>query len=443
MNIQLSDHFDYKRLLRFALPSICMMIFTSIYSVVDGFFVSNFVGKVPFAAINFIMPILMILGAIGTVFGTGGSALVAKTLGEGDNEKANRLFTLFIILPAVLGIITTVIGELALPHMAEWLGAEGEMLENCIRYGRISLLTMAPFMMQYAYQSFFVTAEKPQLGFVFTVGAGCCNIVLDALFIIVFGWGIEGAALATGISECIGGFAPCIYFARKNSSLLKLGKTHLDWPSTLKAATNGMSEFVSTISMSVVGMLYNIQLLKYAGENGVAAYGVIMYVNFMFIAIFIGYSVGTAPVIAYHYGAENHGELKNLLRRSVIILGGFAVILFAAAELLAGPIADIFVGYDAELRTMTVEGFRIYSVSFLLCGFCIFGSSFFTALNNGLISATISFMRTLIFELGAVLLLPLVLGLNGIWSAIIVAEAASLILTAAFVIGKRNVYHYL
>lgn len=443
MNIQLSDHFDYKRLLRFAFPSICMMIFTSIYSVVDGFFVSNFVGKIPFAAINFIMPILMILGAIGTVFGTGGSALVAKTLGEGDNEKANRLFTLFIILPAVLGLITTVIGELALPHMAAWLGAEGDMLENCIRYGRISLLTMAPFMMQYAYQSFFVTAEKPQLGFIFTVGAGCCNIALDALFIIVFGWGIEGAALATGISECIGGIAPCIYFARKNSSLLRLGKTHPDWPSTLKAATNGMSEFVSTISMSVVGMLYNVQLLKYAGEDGVAAYGVIMYVNFMFIAIFIGYSVGTAPVIAYHYGAENHSELKNLLKRSVVILGGFALILFAAAELLAGPIADIFVGYDAGLRAMTVEGFRIYSVSFLFCGFCIFGSSFFTALNNGLISATISFMRTLIFELGAVLLLPLVMGLTGIWSSIIVAEAASLILTTAFIIAKKDRYHYL
>jgi len=443
MKIQLSDHFDYKRLLKFAFPSICMMIFTSIYSVVDGFFVSNFVGKIPFAAVNFIMPILMIVGAVGTVFGTGGSALVAKTLGEGDHEKANRLFTLFIILPAVIGLVTTVIGELVLPDIAALMGAEGEMLENCIRYGRISLLTMAPFMMQYAYQSFFVTAEKPQLGFIFTVGAGVCNIVLDALFIVVFGWGIEGAALATGISEVFGGIAPCIYFARKNTSLLRLGKTCYDGPSILKAATNGMSEFVSTISMSVVGMLYNIQLLKYAGEDGVAAYGVIMYVNFMFIAIFIGYAVGTAPVIAYHFGAENHSELKSLLRKSTVIIGMFAIALFAAAELLAGPVADIFVGYDADLRAMTVEGFRIYSVSFLMCGFCIFGSSFFTALNNGLISATISFMRTLIFELGAVLLLPLLMGLTGIWCSIIVAEAASLVLTAAFIYAKRNRYHYI
>jgi len=443
MKIQLSDHFDYKRLLKFAFPSICMMIFTSIYSVVDGFFVSNFVGKIPFAAVNFIMPILMIVGAVGTVFGTGGSALVAKTLGEGDHEKANRLFTLFIILPAVIGLVTTVIGELVLPDIAALMGAEGEMLENCIRYGRISLLTMAPFMMQYAYQSFFVTAEKPQLGFIFTVGAGVCNIVLDALFIVVFGWGIEGAALATGISEVFGGIAPCIYFARKNTSLLRLGKTYFDGPSILKAATNGMSEFVSTVSMSVVGMLYNIQLLKYAGEDGVAAYGVIMYVNFMFIAIFIGYAVGTAPVIAYHFGAENHIELKSLLRKSTVIIGMFAIALFAAAELLAGSVADIFVGYDADLRAMTVEGFRIYSVSFLMCGFCIFGSSFFTALNNGLISATISFMRTLIFELGAVLLLPLLMGLTGIWCSIIVAEAASLVLTAAFIYAKRNRYHYI
>ena len=443
MKIQLSDHFDYKRLLKFAFPSICMMIFTSIYSVIDGFFVSNFVGKIPFAAVNFIMPILMIVGAVGTVFGTGGSALVAKTLGEGDHEKANRLFTLFIILPAVIGLVTTVIGEMVLPDIAALMGAEGEMLENCIRYGRISLLTMAPFMMQYAYQSFFVTAEKPQLGFIFTVGAGVCNIVLDALFIVVFGWGIEGAALATGISEVFGGIAPCIYFARKNTSLLRLGKTYVDGPSILKAATNGMSEFVSTISMSVVGMLYNIQLLKYAGEDGVAAYGVVMYVNFMFIAIFIGYAVGTAPVIAYHFGAENHIELKSLLRKSTVIIGMFAIALFAAAELLAGPVADIFVGYDADLRAMTVEGFRIYSVSFLMCGFCIFGSSFFTALNNGLISATISFMRTLIFELGAVLLLPLILGLTGIWCSIIVAEASSLVLTAVFIIAKKNKYHYL
>lgn len=443
MKIQLSDHFDYKRLLKFAFPSICMMIFTSIYSVIDGFFVSNFVGKIPFAAVNFIMPILMIVGAVGTVFGTGGSALVAKTLGEGDHEKANRLFTLFIILPAVIGLVTTVIGEMVLPDIAALMGAEGEMLENCIRYGRISLLTMAPFMMQYAYQSFFVTAEKPQLGFIFTVGAGVCNIVLDALFIVVFGWGIEGAALATGISEVFGGIAPCIYFARKNTSLLRLGKTYVDGPSILKAATNGMSEFVSTISMSVVGMLYNIQLLKYAGEDGVAAYGVIMYVNFMFIAIFIGYAVGTAPVIAYHFGAENHIELKSLLRKSTVIIGMFAIALFAVAELLAGPVADIFVGYDADLRAMTVEGFRIYSVSFLMCGFCIFGSSFFTALNNGLISATISFMRTLIFELGAVLLLPLILGLTGIWCSIIVAEASSLVLTAVFIIAKKNKYHYL
>lgn len=442
MKIQLSDHFDYKRLLRFALPSICMMIFTSIYSVVDGFFVSNFVGKVPFAAINFIMPVLIILGAVGTVFGTGGSALIAKTLGEGKREKANELFSLFILLPGCIGILVCIVGQLLLPYIVTAMGAEGELFEYCIRYGRISLLTMGAFMMQYAFQSLFVTAEKPNLGFAFTVCAGVCNMVLDALFIIGFGWGIEGAALATGISELFGGLAPCIYFARKNSSLLHFAKPVIDMKSIKKAITNGISEFVTSISMSIVGILYNMQLLKYAGEDGVAAYGVIMYVNFIFIAIFIGYSISTSPVIGYHYGAQNHSELHNLLRRSLVLIGTFAVILFGAGQLMAGTCAEIFVGYDPQLKAMTVEAFRIYAVSFLLCGFNIFGSAFFTALNNGLISAVISFMRTLIFEVGAILLLPLIFGLNGIWSAIIVAEVAAVTLTTFFIVYKRKDYHY-
>lgn len=420
-----------------------MMMFTSIYSVVDGFFVSNFVGKVSFAAVNFIMPVLMILGAIGTVFGTGGSAIVAKTLGEGNHDKANRLFTLFIIISGVLGVIVTIIGEIVLPNLTALMGAEGELLNQCIAYGRISLLTMGPFMMQYAFQSFFVTAEKPQLGFAFTVIAGCMNIALDALFIIGFNWGIEGSALATSISEIFGGIAPCIYFACQNSALLKFRKTRFDGPSVLKAGTNGISEFATSVSMSLVGILYNIQLLKYAGENGVAAYGVIMYVNFIFISIFLGFSMGTAPITAYHYGAENHSELKNLLKRSVVIISGFSLILFTAAETLAEVFADIFVGYDAELKAMTVSAFRIFSGSFLLCGFNIFGSSFFTALNNGLLSAIISFARTLLFEIGAVLLLPLVFGITGIWSSIIIAEIAAVILTAAFIFKNRSKYHYL
>ncbi len=442
MKIQLSDHFDYKRLLMFALPSICMMIFMSIYSVVDGFFVSNFVGKIPFAAINFIMPILIILGSVGTVFGTGGSALIAKTLGEGNREKANELFSLFIILPACIGIFVTIIGQLLLPQLVTMMGAEGELFAYCIRYGRISLLTMGAFMMQYAFQSLFITAEKPHLGFIFTVGSGLCNIVLDALFIAVFGWGIEGAAIATGISEIFGGLAPCIYFSRKNTSLLRFAKPVFDIESIKKAITNGMSEFVSSISMSVVGILYNLQLLKYAGEDGVAAYGVIMYINFIFLAIMIGYGIGTSPVISYHYGAQNHDELHNLFRRSLVLMGTFSIVLFVAAQLMAGTCAEIFVGYDPELKDMTIKAFRIYAVSFLLCGFNIFGSGFFTALNNGLISAVISFMRTLIFEVGAVLLLPLIFGLEGIWSAIIVAEVAALILTTFFIVYKRKDYHY-
>ena len=440
--IQLSDHFDYKRLLRFALPSICMMIFLSIYSVVDGFFVSNFVGKIPFAAINFIMPILMILGAIGTVFGTCGSALIAKTLGEGNREKANRLFSLFILLPAVLGIGVTIVGEMLLPHLAAMMGAEGELLEYCIRYGRISLLTMGPFMMQYAFQSLFVTAEKPQLGFIFTVGSGCCNIALDALFIIVFGWGIEGAAIATGISEILGGIAPCIYFSRKNSSLLRFAKPVFDTKAIFKAVTNGMSEFVSSISMSVVGIVYNMQLLKYAGEDGVAAYGVIMYVNFIFIAVFLGYALGVAPVIGYHYGADNREELKGLLRKSLVILSVMAVTLTALALWMAPLLSGIFVSYDQELYEITCRAFMIYSLSFLLSGFNIFGSSFFTALNNGIVSAAISFLRTLVFQTGAVLLLPLLFGLDGIWFSVLTAEVVAVALTVFCMIRFKDRYHY-
>lgn len=442
MKIQLSDHFDYKRLILFALPSVAMMIFTSIYGVVDGFFVSNCVGKTAFAAVNFIMPVIMIIGAVGTVFGTGGSALVAKTLGEGDHKKANRLFSLLIYTPAVCGVVLGGLGFFVVPQLASVLGAEGDMLENCILYGRISMISLPAFMLQYAFQSFFVTAEKPHLGFAVTVASGIANMILDWLFIAVFEWGVAGAAIATAAGEFIGGIVPCIYFFRKNSSLLRLGKTGIDTKALLKTCTNGSSEFVSSISMSIVGMFYNIQLLRYAGENGVAAYGVVMYVTFMFIAMFLGYAMGTAPLFAYNYGAKTYDELQNLFKRSLKIIGILEVALFAAAELLAKPIAAIFVGYDAELMKLTIEAFRIYSVSFLLAGFNIFGSAFFTALNNGLISAFISFMRTLIFEIGAVLLLPIAFGVDGIWSSIIVAELIAVGMTAAFFIGKRKKYHY-
>lgn len=441
-NIQLSDHFTYKKLLRFTLPSIVMMIFTSIYGVVDGFFVSNFVGKTPFAAVNFIMPFLMILGAVGFMFGTGGSALIAKTMGMGDQQKAKRLFSLFVYVAAVCGIVLAILGSIFIRPVAALLGAEGAMLENCVIYGRVILLALPAYILQYAFQSFFVTAGKPQLGLAVTVAAGVTNMLLDAFFVAVLEWGLAGAAAATALSQCVGGLIPLLYFGRPNTSLLRLTKTKLDGRALVKACTNGSSELMSNISMSIVSMLYNGQLIKYAGENGVAAYGVLMYVNMIFLAAFIGYSVGTAPVIGYHFGAENHSELRNLLKKSLIIIGTFAVVMLIAAECLAKPLATVFVGYDAELLALTLHGFLIYSFSFLFAGIAIYGSSFFTALNNGLVSALISFLRTLVFQIAAVLIFPLIWGIDGIWISIVVAEMMAAIVTSLFLLGLRKKYHY-
>jgi len=442
MSIKISDHFDNKKLIRFTLPSVAMTIFTSIYSMVDGFFVSNFVGKTSFAALNFIMPVLMLLGSVGFIFGTGGSALVSKTMGEGDYDRANRLFSMLIYIAAACGTILAVLGILFIPDIAAWMGAEDDMLQDCILYGRIILCALPAFVLQYAFQSFFVTAGKPQLGFAVTVAAGVTNMVLDALFIAGFHWGLAGAAIATAMSQLVAGVVPCVYFIHRNTSSLKLTKTRYDGKALLKTCTNGVSEFVSSVAMSIVGVLYNVQLMKYAGENGVAAYGVIMYINFIFTAVYLGYSIGTAPLIGYNYGAENHEELKNLLKRSLRIIGFCAVSLFAAIQLLIGTCASVFVGYDMDLMEMTVAAFRIYSCSFLFAGLSIFGSSFFTALNNGMISAVISFMRTLVFEVGAVLLLPLIFGLNGIWGAVVVAEFVSAVLTVVLIAMKRSKYHY-
>lgn len=443
MNIQLSEHFTYKKLFRFTLPSIVMMIFTSIYGVVDGFFVSNYVGKTPFAAVNFIMPFLMILGAIGFMFGTGGSALIAKTMGEGDKEKAKRLFSLLVYVTFACGIVIAAFGIIFIHPIAELLGAEGKMLDACVTYGRIILAVLPFYMLQYEFQSFFATAEKPQLGLAVTVAAGITNIVLDALFMIVFKWGLVGAATATAISQAVGGIVPLIYFSCPNTSLLRLTRTSFDGKALLKACTNGSSELMSNISMSIVNMLYNAQLMKYAGEDGVAAYGVLMYVNMIFLAAFIGYSVGTAPVIGYHYGAENKGELKSLLIKSGIIISSFAICMFVFAAALAYPLARIFVSYDANLIEMTLNAFKIFSFSFLCAGFSIFGSAFFTALNDGLTSALISFLRTLVFQVAAVLILPIFFGLNGIWFSIVAAEIISVIATLVFIFGKKKKYGYM
>lgn len=443
MKIKLSDHFTYSKLLRFVFPSIIMMVFTSIYGVVDGLFVSNFAGKTAFASINLVMPFVMILGGIGFMIGTGGTALVSKVLGEGKKEKANEFFTMMIIFTLLLGALLSVIGVISMPWVAKFLGATEEMMADCVLYGRIVTGFTVAFMLQNVFQSFLIAAEKPKLGLLATVLAGITNMALDAIFIIVFKWGVAGAAIATGLSQCVGGIFPLIYFLRKNSSLLRLTKTKLEIKPILNACGNGSSELMSNISSSVVSMIYNFQLMKYVGEDGVSAYGVLMYVQFIFVAIYIGYAIGCAPITGYHFGARNHNELKNMLRKSSFLSAVSGVVLTILAIALSSPLAKLFVGYDKELYELTRHAFRLFAYSFLLAGFNIFTSSFFTALNNGAVSAAISFMRTLIFQTSSVLILPIFLGVDGIWWAITVAEFFAFILSLIFLFAKRKKYNYI
>lgn len=444
MAIQLSDHFNYKKLLRFCLPSIIMMIFTSIYGVVDGLFVSNFVGKTSFAAVNLIMPFNMILGGTGFMIGTGGSALVAKTLGEGNDELAKKYFSMMIYFTLLCGVILSILGVTFARPVAYLLGATDAMIGECVSYARVVLIFNAAFMLQNVFQSFLVTAAKPKFGLIVTIAAGVTNMVLDALFIGVFRWGVIGAALATGLSQLVGGLLPLIFFINKNNgSNLHLVPSKLEVKPILMACTNGVSELMTNISSSIVGMLYNFQLMKFAGENGVAAYGVIMYVQFIFIAVFFGYSIGTAPIVGFNFGAQRHSELKNMLRKSMLIMLSSGVVMMALAQLLASTLAKIFVGYDPELMEMTKHAFSLVSFSFILAGVNIYISSFFTALNNGVISAVVSFLRTLVFQASSVLILPIFFELDGIWAAITVAEICAAVISVALLFANRKKYNYI
>lgn len=444
MKIQLSDHFTYGRLLRFTLPSIATLIFSSIYGVVDGFFVSNFAGKTPFTAVNLIMPFLMILSTVGFMFGTGGSAIVAKTFGERKPELANRYFSLFVYFAAGVSLVLSVLGIVFIRPISVMLKAEGEVLENCVLYGRIILAALPFFVLQMLFQSFFVTAERPKLGLAVTVSSGVTNMVLDAVLVTTLPqqYKLAGAAVATAMSQVVGGGIPLLYFFGKNSSILRLGKTRFEGRVIRRACVNGSSEFMSNVSMSLVGMLYNFQLLSYAGEDGVAAYGVMMYVSMIFSGAFVGYSVGVAPVVGFHDGAQNHPELQGLLKKSLILIGILGGGMTGAAEALAAPLSRLFVGYDQGLMELTVGGFRIFGLSFLFMGFAIFGSGFFTALNDGVTSAIISFLRTVVFQVAAVILLPRLWGIDGVWVSIVVAELMAVLLTAIFLVAKRKKYHY-
>ena len=443
MKIQLSDHFTYGKLFRFTLPSIAMMVFTSIYGVVDGFFVSNFAGKTSFASINLVMPFVMILGGVGFMVGTGGTALVSKILGQRDREQANRVFSMMVWLTLLLGAVLGVLGVVFMEPVAKFLGAEADMMHDCVLYGRIVIAFTASFMLQNVFQSFLIAAEKPKLGLATTVAAGVTNMVLDAVFVGVLHWGVAGAAVATGLSQCVGGIVPLIYFLRPNDSLLRLGPAKFAWKPIFQAVTNGASELMSNISGSLVAMLYNFQLMRLYGQDGVSAYGVLMYVQFIFVAIYVGYSIGCAPVVGFHYGAQNRDELKNMLKKSSILMSLAGIVLTGCAYFLSSPLAKIFVGYDENLFALTHHAFQVYALTFLLAGMNIFASSFFTALNNGGVSAAISFLRTLVFQCACVLILPEILGPDGIWWSNFVAEIGAFIISMAFLLGKRKKYGYM
>lgn len=440
--ISLSDHFTYKKLIKFTLPTIVMMIFTSIYGVVDGLFISNVVKGNAFASVNLIMPAIMIIGTIGFMFGTGGSAMISKTLGEGDNDKANRYFSMLVYLEIILGIIFTVIGLIFLEPIAILLKATKDMLPDCLTYGRILLIGMTAFILQNSFQSFLVAAEKPGFGLVISIISGITNMVLDFLFIYVFRWGVAGAAIATITSQFVGAIIPMIYFARKNKSPLKLGKTKFELSPILKTCANGSSEMVTNLSMSLVNILFNMQLMDLVGSNGVSAYGIIMYVGFLFVGTYVGYSVGSAPIISYHYGAGNKEELKGLLKKSLKLLGITAIVMTILAELFAKPLASIFVSYDKELLDLTITALRLYSLSYIVSWFNIYASSFFTALNDGFVSALISFVRTLVFQVIVILILPKIIGIDGIWLSVLVAELLSLIVSIICFIKNKKKYEY-
>ena len=442
MSLKMSGHFTYKRLLRFVISPILMIICTAVYGVVDGFFISNYVGKVPFAAVNLVMPVDLVPVAIGFMIGEGGNALISKKLGENKRGIANQYFSLLIYTTAVIGVVLSLAGYAFTPVIADILGANDQLKPYCVEYGRILFAAQFFYVLQNIFQSFFIAAGKPDLSLKVSLLSGGINVLLDVLFIVVLQWGVAGAAWATALGQVAGGMAPLAYFARKNSSLLQITRTRLNLPVLFKTFTNGSSDMVSVLSASVITALYNYQLLSIAGEDGVAAYGAIMYITFIFMSIYLGYASGSAPLISFQYGAKNHEELHNLVRKSIVLMLGMGMVITMTAELAAEPLLGAFVGYDKELFSLTLHGYRIYVLAFLLMGLNIWGAALFTALNNGLVSAAISFLRTFGFEMAAVLLLPLWLGIDGIWISIFVAELCTCFFTVYFVMRKGEVYHY-
>lgn len=441
--ISISDKFTFGRLLRFAAPSIIMVIFTSLYGIVDGLFVSNFAGDDAFAAINLFMPLFYILGSAGFLLGSGGCAFIAKLFGEQREGEARRHFTGLTLLATGTGALFTCVITPFMPQIATLLGADENTHAYCVTYGYIMLGGLVPFLLQSYFQYFFAVADRPKTGLIITVAAGMTNVIGDFLLIFVFDLGVIGAAVATIVGAAVGGIIPLVYFLIKRDGRLFLSKPSFKPRDMGAVCVNGSSEMVTNISVSTVSVIYNLQLLKYIGDNsGVIAYGVIMYVSFIFIGCFLGFSVGTAPIIGYNYGAQNTDELKNVFKKSMLFYVIAAVVMTVLSEALATPLAYIFVGHDKKLLELSAHALRLFSFSFLISGFNIYASALFTALNNGVLSAVISISRTLVLQIGAVFIMPLIFDIDGIWSATIAAELLTFAVSAIIVLAQRKKYMY-
>lgn len=441
----ISERLNLPRLFLACVPMILMMISISIYSVVDGFFVSNFAGKIQFAAVNLIYPFIMVVGSLGFMMGTGGTALVAKKMGEGKTEEAKKLFFNCFVVTVALGVVFSSIFVFLLPKIAEGLGADEAMLPYCVDYGRILILGITFFNLQNMFQPFFAASGRPGLGFAITIGAGVANIVFDAIFVAGAGWGCVGAAWGTVIGQVVGGFLPVIYYFAKNKSALRLVPAKMQWGAIFKMGANGLSEFVSQIAVSVLSMIMNVLLMKHYQENGVSAYGIICYVWLIFAATFIGLCMGISPRISYVYGEKNKPELRRLTQRALALFIFAGLFEFIMAEALTVPLSYAYAGYDEGLRQLTCHASFIYSIIYLALGINMFGSSFFTALNNGLVSALLSFARLMLFEAVSVYLCSLFWQGDGIWWGVVIGEALGFVMNflVIFIHGKRYGYDLL
>ena len=419
-----------------------MMLFTSMYGVVDGLYLSHFSGKEAFAAITLIIPLPLLIGAWAYMIGAGGSAVIAKAIASDRQKDANEYFS-FLVLISVLGsILLAGIGEIFLEPCAKLLGANDEMLPFCMTYGRILIAAVPLYVLQNVFQSFLTVAEHPKIGLAINLVSAFLNMALNFVFIRITNEVVTAVALATVVSQFVGGITPFVFFVRSKSTTLRFGRPHMPMSLLGPVFANGVSEFVSEIFHPLASVMYNYKLMELTGLNGVAAYGVLMNVGFLFGSVFLGFAVGSAPLFTYKYEREDHDELHSLFIKSTISVVLMGFLLYGVACMIEGPFAAEFFGGDELLITMTEEAFALHSLSYMVMGLAVFASAFFTAIHDSRVSFLISFLRTLLFEVLAILLLPMLFDLNGVWAASLTSEVLTLLVTVGLLISKKEKYQY-